>query len=151
MGSFTVRLNKISSHSIQADWVTTISAVAPSVNHQLKPNRNGGYYLDPKVKVFREIVAYQARQLKMVPRDKILAVHLVFETAWITKKLEVRKADVDNLIKGTLDALVAIGIPDENIWKVTAQKLASKRSPRTHIGIMDLGNIVDYNLDGINL
>lgn len=134
--------------SLGGHWTAKVNALPPSVNHQYKKSRSGGFYLDPKVRVFREQMAWEAgKDIKKIPSNKILSVTLWFESPrWLTKKLTVRKMDVDNVIKGTLDAMVALGLRDENIWELNVKKFFSHRE-RIQISIMDCGDIVEYNVD----
>lgn len=142
-----VRLNRISTVEQTGDWKVIVDGIAPSVNHQYRKTKEGGFHLDKKVQVFRQLVSIQAARLRHVPKTRLLKIELIFSSPrWVTQKLLVRRADVDNLIKGTLDALVQLGIPDENIWEISAKKLAAQHHEATYIGIVDMGDIVPYHL-----
>lgn len=70
---------------------------------------------------------------------------LLYESKlWLTQKNTVRKSDLDNRVKPTLDIMsLALGIDDKLAWEIHAYKAASHQE-RTHFYIFDLGDVIQY-------
>ena len=81
----------------------------PTVNSYYKVTRHGQRYLDKKVKVFRELVAEQVHE--QVPHLKL--TESLFVEVYLYPP-DRRKRDVDNYMKGLLDALTESGLWEDD-------------------------------------
>jgi len=121
-----------------------------SVNNQLvstkpKPGQIGHKFLDPRIREWRELVDDRIKALGIhwQPRGVTAGV-LVFESPiWVTKKHTIKKADADNRIKATFDAIaLSTESDDSHLWEGHFYKLFGRREC-THVWLFDLGDVIE--------
>lgn len=132
---------------LDGQWLLSIPSLPVSSNSQWKRSKSGGLYLNSKVQEFRFITSLSCKQtVHKIPKDSLLSVTIFFYTPkWITMELRPRIKDLDNMAKCTLDALVQLGIKDENIFELNLKKIWSKKEEKTLIRIVDLGSDCPYH------
>lgn len=120
-----------------------------SVNNQLitdkRPGRNGVKFLDPRIREWRAVVDQRIKELGITWRPQgVVAGIIVFESPiWVTKKHTIKKADADNRIKATFDAIaLSTGSDDAHLWEGHFYKLFGRREI-THVWLFDLGDVVE--------
>lgn len=115
-----------------------------STNHTYQRTRGGQTALKPSVNDFRWLAKAAAAGRRFEPTG-VLAVVIVFcSSVWLTKKRTVREIDLDNKIKGAVDAVkIALHLRDQMIWDQHAAKLQAAKDA-THVWVFDLGDVVDY-------
>lgn len=99
-----------------------------SLNHQYVRRGKNIYDLHSTVKVFRDSFGWAAKTADRPVhlRGATAAVCLFYSPEWVTKASTIRNADVDNLVKSTLDAYeLATGVEDCRNWAVHAFKVLS--------------------------
>lgn len=123
----------------------TIRATPPTSNHFWKTMVRGKIPIVYKTKeakdfalnVWNQVVGLgiSITEIKIkVERLRFLKVEFEFHQSWLTKTKskgraigEVKKTDLDNRIKASLDAICeALGIKDEHVFSLTAQKIDAK-------------------------
>ena len=107
-------------------------------------------YLKEEVGDFRGLVQASLLRAKVEWKPKgVTAVVIIFESpAWVTQEHRVRKVDVDNKVKPTFDAISkGSGVDDSMHWESYTYKVLSM-SERTICYLFDLGDIVEYFLEG---
>lgn len=100
-----------------------IPMLAPSVNNYWKTAKWGGRYITPNGVRFKNL-CLQINRGKRVESGKCLALEvLLYSNNWFTKKGTIKKIDVDNFLKSTLDGyFAAIGLDDSQIFDLHASK-----------------------------
>ena len=104
-----------------------------SVNRLWKVSPRGGIYLDKKAKNFKELFQIQMKSqcnnLNMFPTDLYrVSVEFIYpKDTLYTKAGVIRKIDLDNMLKLTLDSAfeflgVKYGVDDSQIVSITASK-----------------------------
>jgi Holliday junction resolvase RusA-like endonuclease len=113
-----------------------------SANAFMRRGKFGGMFLDERVTKFHETVK---RSAKPFDPEGVFALVAVFSSpSWVTKAREVRKKDVDNMLKVSVDAFSkAVRVPDERIWAVHGFKVYAKRESTTFYAF-DLGTVVTH-------
>ncbi len=119
----------------------TINATPPTSNHFWKTMVRGKIpivYKTKEAKDFADLCESEISQqddfhnLKLKAKlFKFLSVEFEFHQSWLTKTKskdraigEVKKTDLDNRIKASLDAIcVALGIKDEHVFCLSAKKV----------------------------
>lgn len=86
----------------------SVPLIAPSVNDMYQHRRGGGVYLSTPGRIYKAKVIEEIRKQKVekVNTAVVIMLHFCFS--------DYRKRDVDNYIKGTLDAINGILIIDDS-------------------------------------
>lgn len=117
-----------------------------NANNQYSTGAGGKRFIDPKIREWRRFVDEEiaARGLKWKPSGIVAAIMIFESSIWVTKKHTIRKADADNRVKATFDAVaLAVEEDDASTWEFHVYKLFSRRADRTHVWLFDLGDVVD--------
>jgi Holliday junction resolvase RusA-like endonuclease len=109
----------------------------PIPKQSFRYTKNGGGFTDPRMKTWQEMVAAEAHNA-MVERDMLtgnLKATLMFSVN------DKRRKDLDNLSKGTLDALTGIVFKDDSqIIRLTIEKQYDKSNPGVFISVQEAQN-----------
>lgn len=123
----------------------SVDTLPPTANDLYRYGKRS-VWLSKEVKTFREWVNIAIGLQKHYKKFNGVVCVLMFVESpyWITKKNTVKKMDLDNRIKSTLDAIkLSIGFPDETNWEIHAWKIPSKKT-RTTVYLFDLGDLIDF-------
>lgn len=78
---------------------------------------------------YKRIVSFKIKRdgIVFLPVKKMYLEIEFHSSQWLTKKKEVAKKDIDNLLKVSIDALMdALGIDDKNIFQLSVKKVISE-------------------------
>lgn len=92
--------------------------LAPTANKLYQQN-GSKRFLNPTVAVWRELTDLHIGRLRFTPAGPLAAL-LVFQGPWLNKDGSIKKSDLDNRVKSTLDALVEsrLKFKDEYVWQL---------------------------------
>lgn len=105
-----------------------VQAIPPSVNGYWKVRRFGGRYITPEGVAFKRMVYLAAQEFNFALLETMQYRCDIFyySPRWVTKSGAIRKVDLDNLAKSSLDSLSeAIGIDDSQIFTLRMHKVES--------------------------
>jgi len=138
-------LIKVFEQAARARTAFTLDGVPMTANNQYFTNEHGHRILDSRIKEWRREVHERMRTLGIQwnPRGVVAGI-IVFESSmWVTKKHTVRRADADNRIKPTFDAVAEVAkVDDATLWEGHFYKLFGRRE-KTHVWLFDLGDVVE--------
>lgn len=125
------------------EFYVEIPLMPPSSNKLYgKFSNNKKFYLDPKVKAFRDMTDASCWGKTFVPKGTLAAVIAIESPGWLSMEYKIRVRDIDNPIKTLLDAVQrTLGFNDTLIWEVHSAKIFSRRES-THLWLFDLGDVV---------
>jgi Holliday junction resolvase RusA-like endonuclease len=106
----------------------------PVPKQAFRYTKNGGGYTDPRMKAWQETVALEAKAA-MVEREMLTGK---LEALFAFTVSDKRRKDLDNLSKGTMDALTGIVFADDSqIVKLTIEKKYDKQNPGVFISVWE--------------
>lgn len=101
-----------------------IPMLPPTVNHSHVYTRRGVFKSSEYVKWERAVKLFIGSHGPLA--EEPLSVRIEFYTSWFTKKGKMRRRDVDNLAKATLDAVFkCLGINDCSVFSLHLVKRES--------------------------
>ena len=111
--------------------ITLVLPYPPTVNHMYRRAR-GHLALTPEALAFRHAVRMIAMVQGVTPVTGPVAVFLdVYRP--------LRRGDLDNILKATLDALQTVAYhDDQQVTEIHAQRYEDKRAPRVEVSVVPL-------------
>lgn len=107
----------------------------PVPKQAFRYTKNGHCYTDPRMKAWQETVAWEAKAA-MVERDMLTGD---LEALFVFTVSDKRRKDLDNLSKGTIDALTGIVFKDDSqIVKLAIEKRYDKGNPGVFIAVKEV-------------
>lgn len=121
----------------------TLDGKLASVNKMYLRGKHGGVYLAPEVVEYREKVAPIVEEYYANCADKyeggLLTVTVHVHTSFFTKGDEVRRLDIDNFAKQTIDSVFPpLGIDDKMIFDLRLRKVEYAGNPKCNIHIKEI-------------
>ncbi len=127
------------------DLKFTLPGKLTSVNKIYLRGRNGGVYLSPEAVAFRAEVApiVKAAWDRLTPAKRyeggLLNITVDVQDSFFTKGGDVRRVDIDNYLKQTLDSIFpVIGLDDKLVFNLRARKVQYAGQPKCAIKIKEI-------------
>jgi crossover junction endodeoxyribonuclease RusA len=108
----------------------------PSVNKNWKPRRGGGFYLDPKVKEFREVVAEIAQLHGVKTIRGRFRSRLIFHPN--LKVTDKRAWDANNREKALWDALEHAGVIENDKYDYDCHRIVGDPKPPLGLCVIEI-------------
>ncbi len=127
------------------DFKVMLPGKLASVNKIYVRGRHGGVYLAPEVREFRDevkplvLAAWNALVKEKQYEGGLLNVTIDVQDQFFTKGGDVRRVDIDNFLKQTLDSIFpVIGLDDKLVFNLRARKVQYAGQPRCSVKIKEI-------------